>query len=52
MPRPDDEVLQEKVDQHFFAEDLREEKMIEYTLVMVEIDQQWTALEEKRRSIP
>ena len=45
IPRPDDVSLQEIIDQHVFAEDLRTEHMRECTSIMMDVNQERTALE-------
>ena len=45
IPRPDDEVLPEIIDHDFVAQDLRIEPMTDHIVVVVQKDQEWTALE-------
>ena len=45
IPRPDNEVLPEIIDHGFVAQDLPTEPIADYIFVVVQIDQQWTALE-------
>jgi hypothetical protein len=46
VPRPDKVVVQKIIDQLFIAEDLRTEKTSVRNLFVMEVDQEWTALEQ------